>query len=104
MLFRSNDAELQTCFEELLPLLEQNCVIYLTETVAVETRLTLNHLPSAALKADYSVIYRTPEEYKKYYTPLLEAGFRVVKQDYLPHLNNEKGFEETDRWYTILER
>ena len=99
-----NDAELQTCFEELLPLLEQNCVIYLTETVAVETRLTLNHLPSAALKADYSVIYRTPEEYKKYYTPLLEAGFRVVKQDYLPHLNNEKGFEETDRWYTILER
>lgn len=99
-----NDAELQKCFEGLAALLDEHCVMYLTETVAVETRLTLDNQPSAALKADYSVIYRTPDEYKGYYRLLEAAGFQVVKQGYLPHLNNEKGFEETDRWYTILER
>lgn len=99
-----NDAELKQCFEGLLGLLDEHCVMYLTETVAVKTRLTLDNLPSAALKTDYSVIYRTPDEYRAYYKALEDAGFRVVEQDYLPHLNNEDGFEETDRWFTILER
>jgi len=99
-----NDSELGGCFEGLLPLLDEHCVLYLTETVAAKTRLTLDNLPSEALKTDYSVIYRTPDEYRAYYKPLEDAGFRVVRQEYLPHLNKEKGFEETDRWYTISER
>ena len=99
-----NDADLAECFDKLLSLLDEHAVLYLTETVALETRLTLNHIPSDALKADYDVIYRTPAEYRDYYKVLQNAGFRVVKQDYLPHLNNEKEFDETDRWYTIFER
>lgn len=99
-----NDAELKECFAGLLELLDEHCVMYLTETVAVKTRLTLDNQPSAALKTDYSVIYRTPDEYRAYYKLLEHAGFRVVQQDYLPHLNDEKGFEETDRWYTVFER
>lgn len=99
-----NDAELEGCFQGLLGLLDEHCALYLTETVAVKTRLTLDNQPSAALKTDYSVIYRTPDEYRAYYKLLENAGFRVVQQDYLPHLNNEKGFEETDRWYTVFER
>lgn len=99
-----NDTDLPVCFEGLLNLLDEHCILYLTETVAVETRLTLDKQPSEALKADYGVIYRTPEEYRAYYRVLEDAGFRVLKQDYLPHLNTEQGFEETDRWYTILQR
>lgn len=99
-----NGGELEACFDGLLQLLDEHCVMYLTETVALATRLTLDELPSAALKTDYSVIYRTPDEYRAYYQTLENAGFRAVQQDFLPHLNNEKGFEETDRWYTIFER
>ena len=99
-----NDADLKQCFDGLLDLLDGHCILYLTETVAVKTRLTLDHLPSDALKAIYDVIYRTPDEYRMYYKSLEKAGFRVIKQDYLPHLNDEKQFGETDRWFTILER
>lgn len=99
-----NDVDLEACFKKLPLLLDGHAVLYLTETVAVQTRLTLNHTPSEALKADYDVIYRTPDEYKEHYKILEEAGFKVIRQDYLPHLNNEKEFGETDRWYTIFER
>lgn len=99
-----NDADLRACFDSLLDLLDEHCVMYLTETVATETRLTLDNLPSDALKANYDVIYRTPDEYREYYRSFEEAGFAVVKQGYLPHLNNEQEFSETDRWFTIFER
>lgn len=99
-----NDEELEVCFHNLAKLLDEHCVMYLTETVAVEKRLTLDSCPSEALKTTYDVIYRTPEEYNQYYEMLFRAGFNIVQQDFLPHLNDEEGFSETDRWYTILER
>ena len=99
-----NDEDMGACLNGLNELLDEHCVMYLTETVAVEKRLTLDECPSEALKTTYDVIYRTPAEYNQYYEVLLRAGFQIVKQDYLPHLNDEKGFSETDRWYTIFER
>ncbi len=99
-----NDEELPACYEGLLSLLDERCVIYFTETVAVEKRLTLDECPSEALKANYDVIYRTPEEYIQHYKVFTNSGFTVREQKYLPHLNNEKQFYETDRWYTLLER
>lgn len=99
-----NDKELQECFEKLNQLLADESILYLTETVARESRLTLNQFYSEALKADYDVIYRTQEEYNQMYSPLLEAGFQIVKQDFLPKLNKEEKYSETDRWYTILKR
>ena len=99
-----NDGDMKDCIAGLLRLVDEHCTMYLTETVAVEKRLTLDECPSAALKTTYDVIYRTPSEYNEYYKMLQEAGFRIVQQDYLPHLNNEKEYSETDRWYTILER
>lgn len=99
-----NDEDIENCLAGLTDLLDEHCVMYLTETVAVEKRLTLDECPSEALKTTYDVIYRTPTEYNRFYEIFLRAGFRIVRQDYLPHLNNEKGFSETDRWYTIFER
>lgn len=99
-----NDADLKQCFDGLMGLVSDHCVMYLTETVAAGTRLTLDDLPSDALKANYDVIYRTRGEYCEFYKPIEQAGFRVVKQDYLPHLNDEKQFNETNRWFTIFER
>ncbi len=99
-----NDADLSACMEKLNDLLDEHCIMYFTETVAVENRLTLNECESVALKATYDVIYRTTEEYNSFYSPLIQNGFKITHQAYLPHLNNEKGFSETDRWFTILER
>ena len=99
-----NESDLKECFKGLLNHIDEHCVMYFTDTVAVETRLTLDECPSVALKTNYDVIYRTPDEYNEFYKVLFEAGFKIRKQDFLPHLNNEEGFSETDRWYTILER
>lgn len=99
-----NDSELSNCFESLLSILKENTIIYLTETVAVEKRLTLNNFYSSAMKTEYSSIYRTPSEYNKLYSILLEKGFEITTQDFMPHLNNEPEYSETDRWYTILRR
>lgn len=99
-----NDSDMNICISGLNGLLADKCKMFLTETVAVETRLTLNECPSEALKTTYDVIYRTPAEYNEYYKSLLDNGFKIYKQDYLPHLNNEAAFSETDRWYTIFER
>ena len=99
-----NDGDLRECFEGLSRLLDEHCLLYLEETVAIEKRLTLDECPSEALKTNYDVIYRTPSEYNTYYQLLLDAGFHIVQQGYLPHLNKEKTFSETERWYTILKR
>nr|WP_254639503.1 class I SAM-dependent methyltransferase [Cohnella sp. GbtcB17] len=99
-----NDEELPGCYDGVLKLLDEHCIVYFTETVAVEKRLTLDECPSEALKTNYDVIYRTPKEYKEYYKVFTDAGFVIKEQKYLPHLNSEKQFIETDRWYTIMER
>lgn len=36
-------------------------------------------------------------KYNKYYKVLTEVGCRIVKQDFLPHLNDDKQYSETDR-------
>ncbi|HWT73640.1 MAG TPA: methyltransferase domain-containing protein [Mobilitalea sp.] len=99
-----NDSELERSFKKLENLLADSCIIYFTETVALEKRLTLDEFYSEALKTNYDVIYRTPTQYQEYYKMLLEKGFTVLKQGYLPKLNGEDKYRETDRYYTILSR
>ncbi|MHB8129577.1 MAG: class I SAM-dependent methyltransferase [Mobilitalea sp.] len=99
-----NDAELEQSFKKLNSLLADSCILYLTETVALEKRLTLDEFYSDALGANYDVIYRTAKEYQDYYLELQSSGFKVIKQGYLPKLNQEEKYRETDRYYTILTR
>lgn len=99
-----NDEALIKGMRQLLDKMEKQVKVYFTETIAVSERLTLDQFYSEALKADYDVIYRTEAEYNHIYESWLKAGFRIVEQGMLPHLNKEKEYSETDRWYTILER
>nr|WP_305137400.1 methyltransferase domain-containing protein [uncultured Schaedlerella sp.] len=99
-----NDDALITGMERLLSKMDTQTKVYFTETIALEERLTLNQFYSEALKADYDVIYRTESEYNQVYESWLNAGFQIREQGMLPHLNKEKEYSETDRWYTILER
>lgn len=99
-----NDEGVQEGLKQLLSKMDEHARVYFTETIAVQERLTLDEFYSDALKADYDVIYRTADEYNRFYQTWLDAGFQIVEQDMLPHLNKEKEYSETDRWYTILER
>ena len=99
-----NDEILLKGMSQLLDKIDERARVYLTETIALTERLTLDEFYSEALKADYDVIYRTEAEYNHIYKSWLEAGFRIVEQGMLPHLNKEKEYSETERWYTILER
>lgn len=99
-----NDSAIEKIFEKLDELLDNHCTIFLTETIALETRLTLSEFPSEALKTNYDVIYRTEEEYMNIYQPLINRGFHVAKRGFMPHLNEENQYSETDRWFIILER
>lgn len=99
-----NDAELEKGLRALLDKMDKHAIVYFTETVAVEKRLTLKEFFSSALDADYDVIYRTEQEYNQLYQSWLDAGFKIKEQGFQPHFNNEEQFRETDRWYTILER
>lgn len=99
-----NDDALIIGMDQLLKKMAAHTKVYFTETIALEERLTLSQFYSEALKADYDVIYRTEAEYNQIYQSWRDAGFRIIEQGMLPHLNKEKEYSETDRWYTILER
>lgn len=99
-----NDDALLTGMEQLLDKMDAQAKVYFTETIALEERLTLNQFYSEALKAEYDVIYRTEMEYNQIYERWLAAGFQILEQGMLPHLNKEEEYRETDRWYTILKR
>lgn len=99
-----NDSELKEVMRKLADLAAEKCVIYFIDTVAIEKRLTLNGIYSSALKSEYSALYRTVDEYNTFYEPLVNAGFEKKFCDYMPKLNNEEQYSETDRYCTVFER
>ncbi len=99
-----NDEDLESAFIRINDILCDNCRIYFTETIALKSRLTLDSHHSEALKTTYDVIYRSSEDYLKLYDHLVEKGFRIIESDFLPHMNKNESFRETDRWYVIMER
>jgi len=100
-----NDAEATEDIEALTRLLDEHeeCVIYISEPIAVSERLTLNKFYSVEMNQVYSAIYRTEQEYMELFQPLTDAGFKVtVSQDFFD--NDIKGRKETKQWVFILTR
>lgn len=99
-----NDSEIEKLIDKLLQHTAKECSVYFIDTVALEKRLTLNEIYSQALKSNYSAIYRTIDELNLLYSHLKAKGFQEISNGFMPKLNNEKAFSETDRYYTILKR
>ncbi len=100
-----NDEEAREDIKALVPLLseQEDCIIYISEPIAVENRLTLNKFYSEEMKQEYSAIYRTENQYLKLFIPLLEAGFIIkVSEEFFE--KDIKGRKETRQWVFILER
>lgn len=98
-----NDAELSEIFAHLPNLCSNQGTIYIKETTALESRLTLNEFPSEALRSNYNAIYRTIQEYNMLFQPLQKAGFIMEKQFFLPAEVGRKR-EETNGCCTIFKR
>ena len=99
-----NDSDLRKYFEKLLALLADNCTIYFLDTVGLEERLTLKEIYSQALKSEYDALYRTVDEYAKLHEIFCQNGFDEIVSGFMPKLNSEEAYKETDRYYSILQR
>ena len=98
-----NDSVVQTCMNQLLNLLQETCVLYFSEPVAIKERLTLNAFYSEAIRDQYSAIYRTVAEYEKLFSPFIENGFELtVSQEFFA--NDLKKMKETKQWIFVLKR
>lgn len=71
-----NDEVVQRCMAEMERFLAEKCIIYISEPVALEERLTLKSFYSEQMSHDYSAIYRTEEQYKTFSGRCWRKGFR----------------------------
>lgn len=99
-----NDDELSECLEKLLGMFSRGSIFYIVETVGVQQRLTLKEFYSETLGSSYDAIYRTPDEYMEIFSMIEHNGYKVAESGFLPKLNDEEAFSETDRWYTIFQK
>lgn len=98
-----NDREVQISLQDLLPWLDEHCLLYISEPIALQKRLTLNKFYSEALETHYSAIYRTESEYMQLFEPLLASGFKICLSE--PFFQEDiKGQSETRQWLFILRR
>lgn len=97
-----NDCELIDCLTQLLKLLDQNSIIYLSGPIGIRDRLTLNEFYSKELDSEYNVIYRTIDEYMKVLKVLTENGFELIENN--SFLTEIKQYSDTERHYFILKR
>ena len=98
-----NDQELKSNIQKLVELFDDNCIVYISEPVAIKERLTLNKFYSDNLESEYSAIYRTLDEYNEILKPLYERGFKLkVNEEFF--YDDIKLQKETRQWIFVLER
>lgn len=98
-----NDTVLQGCISKLAEMLQESSMIYISEPIALQERLTLNSFYSENLNDNYSAIYRTEAEYRKLFRPFLDNGFQLkISQEFFEE--DIKKMKETRQWIFILER
>lgn len=65
-----NDDDLSILMEELNKITSENKQVFITETTAHDSRLTLKDFYSSSLEDDYNAIYRTKEEFLSFFDKL----------------------------------
>lgn len=98
-----NDSVIPSCLRKLLSFLDEKSIIYISEPIALNERLTLNQFFSNEMQAEYSAIYRTDAEYQDMFKPLYDAGFECIVNR--PFFEEDiKARKETRQWIYILKR
>lgn len=98
-----NDEILKPSIEKLVDMFDEHCLIYISEPIALEKRLTLDQFYSDNLESKYSAIYRTIDEYNELFAPFYKNGFKMTLEEsfFKEDIKNQK---ETRQWLFILER
>lgn len=97
-----NDDQIVKLLKGMLTNADNDCLVYLREPLALDTRLTLNEFWSDELTSSYSAIYRTEAELRVLIDSVLSG--HVASYEFLPlyaddHLNNRA---ETKQFYSLL--
>ena len=98
-----NDSDAKHCIEGLPKYLSDDAVIYISEPVGISERLTLDGFYAETMKAQYSAIYRTEDEYKELFAPLFDAGFSLKTSEEF-FKDDIKGRKETRQWMFVMEK
>ncbi|WP_077619685.1 methyltransferase domain-containing protein [Bacillus sinesaloumensis] len=98
-----NDDELEESLGKLIELFDDECILYISEPIALDKRLTLDKFYSENLESEYSAIYRTEEEYLEIFNVFLKKGFELkVSEEFF--YEDIKAQKETKQWFFILQR
>lgn len=98
-----NDDEVKQVLSQLVEKLDDECIVYLSEPIALDERLTLDRFFSDDLKDEYSAIYRTEEEYNRLFEVLYKEGFELkVNEEFF--YDDIKTQKETKQWIFVLQR
>lgn len=103
VLVHINDEVLRQGLKKLVRFFTPKAVLYISEPIALEKRLTLNKFYSEELKDSYSAIYRTEKEYDELFAPFYEAGFQMAKSEEF-FIDDIKHRKETRQWLFLLKR
>ena len=98
-----NDDELKLALSKLVERFDEECIIYLSEPVALEERLTLDKFYSENLESEYSAIYRTEKEYHDIFNILYKEGFKLKLSEEFFY-DDIKAQKETKQWMFILQK
>ncbi|WIV18894.1 methyltransferase domain-containing protein [Paenibacillus polygoni] len=98
-----NDEEIKEILDKLILNFEENCIVYLSEPIALNERLTLDKFYSKELKNEYSAIYRTEKEYNEILNILYKEGFELKLSEEFFH-EDIKTQTETKQWIFVLKR
>lgn len=98
-----NDNEAKHCIQGLERLLSEDCIIYISEPVSIDKRLTLKSFYSETIEEEYSAIYRNENEYRELFLPLTDKGFHYsISEEFFE--NDIKNQKETRQWIFIMTR
>jgi len=100
-----NDDELEKLYYYINKFTRKNSLLYIQDTTSLlETRLTLKDFYSQELKTKYNAIYRTKEEYEKFFNKFLPAFVLTENGTELLLDKNSGAREETNARYWCFKR
>lgn len=98
-----NDEILEYGLNRLVNLLDEECIVYISEPISINERLTLDKFYSENLECEYSAIYRTCNEYDKLFEAFYKENFKLKLNEEFFY-NDIKLQKETKQWMFLLER
>lgn len=105
VLMYMNDSSLEECLCSAGNLLGEEGILYIKETAGMKQRLTLKNYYSEELSADYTVIYRSLNEYTKLFSEHFFSGGGYALISCGPTWDDGADYrKQTANWFWIIQK